>query len=55
MAVVAAPDDRGVRETELAVYEALADLTEGRVFDELGWLESSIIATRRALDAGTGA
>jgi len=52
MAAVAAPDDRGVRETELAVYEALADRTQGRVFDELGWLESAIIETRRALDAG---
>ncbi|MDT0509734.1 alkyl sulfatase dimerization domain-containing protein [Novosphingobium sp. MMS21-SN21R] len=55
MAVVAAPDDRTVRETELAVYEALADRTEGRVFDELGWLESAIIETRRALDAGASA
>lgn len=55
VAVVAAPQDRSVRETELAVYEALADRTQGRVFDELGWLESSIIETRRALDAGAGA
>jgi alkyl sulfatase BDS1-like metallo-beta-lactamase superfamily hydrolase len=55
VAVVAAPHDRSVRETELAVYEALADRTEGRVFDELGWLESAIIETRKALDAGVGA
>lgn len=54
MAVVAAPADRGVRETELAIFDALADLTEGRLFDELGWLESSMIETRKALDAIAG-
>ncbi|CAH0495344.1 alkyl sulfatase dimerization domain-containing protein [Novosphingobium sp. CECT 9465] len=50
VAVVAAPQDRTVRETELAILEALADRTEGRVFDELGWLESAIIETRNALN-----
>ena len=55
IAVVAEPGTRAVRETELAIYEALADRTEGRVFDELGWLESSIMATRKALDAIAGA
>lgn len=55
MATVAAPDDRMVRETELAIYEALADRTQGRVFDELGWLESAIIETRRALGANATA
>ena len=52
VALVAAPDDRAVREAELAILENLADRTEGRIFDELGWLESSIIAARRALAAG---
>ncbi len=51
MAAVAEPGNRAVRETELAVHEALADRTQGRLFDELGWLESCIIETRRALDA----
>lgn len=55
VAVVAAPQDRAVRETELAIYETLADRTEGRVFDELGWLESAIIETRKALAASADA
>jgi len=49
MAVHAAPESRAVREVELAVYEALADRTEGRIFDLLGWLEGRIRITREAL------
>jgi len=55
IAVVAEPGNRAVREAELAVLEALADRSEGRLFDELGWLESCIIETRRALGAGSDA
>ncbi len=51
VAIAAAPEDRAVRETELAILEALADRTEGRVFDELGWLESAIIDNRKVTDA----
>lgn len=51
MAVFTCPDDREVREVEVAVYERLADLTEGRIFDLLGWLEGRIMAARAALDA----
>lgn len=53
VAATAEPQNRKVRETELAVYEALADRGEGRLFDEQGWLESSIIETQQALDAAS--
>jgi len=49
MAVAVAPKDRAVREAELAVYDALADETEGRIFDLLGWLEGRIMAAKAAL------
>jgi alkyl sulfatase BDS1-like metallo-beta-lactamase superfamily hydrolase len=49
MAVVAAPSDQSVRTAELAILDALADDTQGRVFDLLGWLEGRIMAARRAL------
>lgn len=49
MASFTDPRSRAVREVELAVYEALADRTEGRIFDLLGWLEGRILATRTAL------
>ena len=52
MAVVAEPDNRQVRETELAIYEVLADRTEGRIFDLLGWLEGRMIAARAAIGEG---
>jgi alkyl sulfatase BDS1-like metallo-beta-lactamase superfamily hydrolase len=51
MAVEAEPESRTVRETELAIYDALAEGTEGKVFDLLGWLEGRMIATRAALEA----
>jgi alkyl sulfatase BDS1-like metallo-beta-lactamase superfamily hydrolase len=54
MAVEAEPGNRAVREVELAVYEMLADGTEGRSFDLLGWLEGKIIETTAALDAIRG-
>lgn len=50
MAVFTDPGSRMVREVELAVYETLADRTEGRTFDLLGWLEGRIMATRAALE-----
>jgi len=49
MAVSAAPSNRLVREVEMTVLEALADRTEGRIFDLLGWLEGRIVAAQRAL------
>lgn len=49
MAVEAEPANRQVRETELAIYDALADLTEGKVFDLLGWLEGRMIKTQASL------
>jgi hypothetical protein len=38
-----------VRQTALAIYDALADRTEGKVFDLLGWLEGQMMATQQAL------
>ena len=49
MALAAAPLDRKVRETELAILEVLADGTEGRIFDLLGWLEGRIMTAQQAL------
>jgi len=49
MAVFVDPHSKAVRETELAVLEELADRTEGKVFDLLGWLEGRIMAARTAL------
>jgi len=49
MAAFAAPENLAVRETELAVLDALADETGGRIFDLLGWLEGRIAGTKKAL------
>jgi hypothetical protein len=49
IAVAAEPESRAVREAELAIYEELANRTEGKIFDELGWLEGRIIDTQDAL------
>jgi hypothetical protein len=49
MAVFVDPHSKAVRETELAVLEELADRTEGKIFDLLGWLEGRIMAARTAL------
>ena len=51
MAVEADPADPTVRQTALAIYDALADRTEGRVFDLLGWLEGQMMANQEALRA----
>ena len=53
VAATAEPQNGKVREIELAIYEALADRGEGRLFDEQGWLEGCIIDTQQALDAAT--
>ena len=49
MAVVAEPQNREVREAELAVYHVLMDRTEGRIFDLLGWLEGRVMAANAVL------
>jgi alkyl sulfatase BDS1-like metallo-beta-lactamase superfamily hydrolase len=49
MAVVVEPTSQAVRLLELAVLEELADRTEGKVFDMLGWLEGRIMAAKDAL------
>jgi alkyl sulfatase BDS1-like metallo-beta-lactamase superfamily hydrolase len=49
MAVFVAPADAAVREAEIAVLDALADETGGRIFDLLGWLEGRIAAARKAI------
>jgi len=49
MAVEADPADPTVRQTALAIYDALADRTEGKIFDLLGWLEGQMMATQQAL------
>lgn len=49
MALAAEPGNRPALEAELAAYEALASANEGRHFDELGWLEGRMMATKAAL------
>jgi len=49
MAVSVAPANRVVRETELAILDRLADETQGKIFDLLGWLEGRIAAAKKAL------
>jgi len=49
LAVFTEPANRQVRAVELAIYEALADRTEGKIFDLLGWLEGRIMEARAAL------
>jgi len=49
MAVFVAPANVAVREAEIAVLDALADETGGRIFDLLGWLEGRIAAARKAI------
>lgn len=49
IARAAEPDNRGALEAELAVFEALADQTGGKIFDQLGWLEGRIMANKAAL------
>jgi len=49
IAVAAEPESRAVREVELAIYEELANRTQGKIFDELGWLEGRITDTQDAL------
>jgi len=49
MAVFAAPGSKPVRTIELAVLDALADDTGGRIFDLLGWLEGRIAAAKNSL------
>jgi len=51
VALAAEPANRAALEAELAAYEQLADRTEGKIFDELGWLEGRIINTKEALAA----
>jgi len=49
MAVFAEPQNPAIRKTEIAVYDALADRTEGKIFDLLGWLEGRIMAANAVL------
>lgn len=49
IARAANPGSRAALTAELAVFEHLADQTEGRIFDQLGWLEGRIIETKKAL------
>ena len=49
VALAGEPTNRAALEAQLEAYEQLADATEGKVFDQLGWLEGRIIKTREAL------
>ena len=50
IAVAAEPKSRLVREAELEILNALADGTQGRIFDLLGWLEGRITDAQAVLD-----
>jgi len=49
MAAAGKSASKKVLEMQIAVFEALADQTEGKIFDLLGWLEGRIMAARGAL------
>jgi len=49
MAAAGKPPIRKVLEAQIAVFEALADQTEGKIFDLLGWLEGRIMSAKGAL------
>ena len=49
MAAAGKPGSRKVLETQIAVFEALADQTGGEIFDLLGWLEGRIMSAKQAL------
>jgi len=49
MAAAGEPASKKVLEAQIAVFEALADQTEGKVFDLLGWLEGRIMSAKGAL------
>lgn len=51
IALAADPHHRAAREVEIAAHEALLRRTEGRTFDEIGWLEGRI-AKASAILAG---
>lgn len=50
IAVAADPDNREVRETQIAILEALIEANGGLIFDELGWLESAVVTAKAALE-----
>lgn len=49
IALAADPEHRLAREVEIAAHERLLQLTEGRSFDEMGWLEGRIADARAVL------
>jgi len=51
MAAAGEPASKKVLEAQIAVFEALADQTEGKIFDLLGWLEGRIMSAKEALAA----
>jgi len=52
IALAAAPQHRGAREAELDALEQLIDLTEGKTYDELGWLETKVREAKEVLGRG---
>jgi alkyl sulfatase BDS1-like metallo-beta-lactamase superfamily hydrolase len=50
IALAADPRNRAAREAEIAALDQLIQLTEGRTFDELGWLESQRERAQAVLD-----
>lgn len=53
IALAADPSSAAVRRAEIAALEQLVERTEGRTFDELGWLETKLAEAGHAL-AGAG-
>jgi hypothetical protein len=49
IALAADPKHKASREVEIAAHEKLLDLTQGRTFDEVGWLESRIANAKAAI------
>jgi hypothetical protein len=51
IALSVAPNHRGAREAEIGALEQLIERTEGKPYDELGWLESRLKEAHAALKA----
>jgi glyoxylase-like metal-dependent hydrolase (beta-lactamase superfamily II) len=49
IALAADPSNPAARRAEIAAIEQLIDLTEGRTFDEIGWLETKLKEAQAAL------
>jgi len=51
IALAADPRNRAALQASIAAHEQLIELTEGKTFDEVGWLETQVSEAKAALEA----